>query len=123
MERVPLELALGVIGRLGFYVRDEGLLESALARPATTVYGTPAYPSLAQAAAAQSESLARNHALADGNKRTTFVLLNVFLSLNDLQLVADNDATFDYILDVAQGKLGLEESAAFLEADIRRWQD
>lgn len=43
---------------LGFCARDEGLLESALARPVTTVYGSPVYPSLAQAAAAQSESLA-----------------------------------------------------------------
>lgn len=44
--------------RLGFYARDEGLLESALARPVTTVYGTPVYPSLAQAAVVQSEPLA-----------------------------------------------------------------
>lgn len=121
MERVPLEGALAVVERLGFHIRDEGLLESGLARPVTTVFGRRAYPGLTLAAAAQSESLARNHALVDGNKRSTFFLLTVFLSLNDGQLVAENDAVFDYIVALAQGQLTLEESAAFLEATIRRW--
>ncbi|GFZ84065.1 type II toxin-antitoxin system death-on-curing family toxin [Nesterenkonia alkaliphila] len=123
MERIALEQALEVIERLGFYVRDEGLLESALARPVTAVFGNPAYPTLQPAAAAQTESLARNHSLLDGNKRSTFFLLNVFLSLNDAQLVAEDDAVFNYILDAAQGKLSLEESAEFIQANVRRWQD
>lgn len=123
MERVTLEQALGVVNRLGFYARDEGLLDSALSRPTTAVFGNPAYPVLPLAAAAQTESLSRHHALMDGNKRTTFFLLNVFLSLNDAQLVADDDAVFDYILDIAQGTLDLEASAEFIAASIRRWED
>lgn len=123
MRRLSLEAALSVVERLGFYVRDEGLLESALARPVTSVFGAPTYPSIGLAAAAQTESLARNHPLRDGNKRTAFVLLIVFLRRNGARLTAENDAAFDYILDVAQGKLSLEEPASFLEANIQRWQD
>ena len=122
MLRIRLEQALKVITqRLGFYIKDEGLVESALARPATTVSGSPAYASLALAAAAQTESLARNHALLDGNKRTAFTLLHVFLSLNDAQLKAEDNALFDYILDVAQGKLSLEESAEFIQRHLQPW--
>jgi hypothetical protein len=50
-------------------VRDHGLLESALAQPAATVFGSDAYPALHTKAAAALHSLARNHALVDGNKR------------------------------------------------------
>lgn len=123
MRRIGLEAALSVVERLGFYVRDEGLLESALARPVTSVFGVATYPSLELAAVAQTESLARNHALRDGNKRTAFILLIAFLRRNGARLVAEDAAAFDNILDVAQGKLSLEESAAFLEANIQRWQD
>ena len=121
MERITLEEALGLVERLGFYVRDEGLLESALARSVASMFGQPAYPLLPLAAAAQTESLARNHALVDGNKRTTFVLLNVFLSLNGARLEVENDAFFDYILAVAQGKLSLEESAEFIARHLHPW--
>lgn len=123
MKRISLEKGLNTVERLGFYVRDEGLLESALARPVASAFGAPAYPTLPLAAAAQTESLTRNHPLLDGNKRTAFILLIVFLRRNDAQLVAEDNAVFNYILDVAQGKLSLEESADFIQANIRRWQD
>lgn len=63
---------LQVIDRYGFHIRDIGLLASALARPATTVTGTEAYPQLALKAAALLESVARFHPLIDGNKRTAW---------------------------------------------------
>ncbi|WP_300345362.1 type II toxin-antitoxin system death-on-curing family toxin [Nesterenkonia sp.] len=121
MQRITLAQALGVIDRLGFYVRDEGLLESALARPAASVFGRPAYASLPLAAAAQTESLARNHPLLDGNKRTAFFLLNVFLSLNDARLEASDDELFTYIVDVARGTLDLDGSAEFLRGHLTAW--
>ena len=63
-----LEVANGVLPEVG--IRDMGLLESACARPQTTVFGDLAYPGLCEQAAALFHSLARNHALVDGNKLT-----------------------------------------------------
>ena len=65
-------------------VRDYGLLESALARPQTTVFGADAYPDLPTKAAALLHSLARNHALVDGNKRLAWLATYVFLDINGL---------------------------------------
>ncbi len=59
-----LQIADGVLPQV--IVRDAGLLESAVARPMTFVFGTDAYPSFAEKAAALMHSLARNHALLDG---------------------------------------------------------
>lgn len=56
-------------------VRDAGLLEAALARPQTTVFGVDTYPSLVERAAALTHSIARNHALVDGNKRLALASL------------------------------------------------
>ncbi|WP_267873174.1 type II toxin-antitoxin system death-on-curing family toxin [Nesterenkonia sedimenti] len=67
--------------------------------------------------------MARNHPLRDGNKRTALILLIIFLRRNGARLIADDDAVFDYILDVAQGNLALEASAEFLEANLQRWAD
>src|SRR5438309_11798057 len=67
-------------------LRDEGLLESALARPVHLfTYGTP---SLAQLAASYAVGIAKNHAFIDGNKRTAFVAAAVFLERNGLNLTA-----------------------------------
>lgn len=64
------------------HVRDYGLLESALARPSATVFGSDAYPSLYTKAAALLHSLASNHALVDGNKRLAWAACAVFLGIN-----------------------------------------
>jgi len=63
-------------------VGDYGLLESALARPQATVFGDDAYPPIHEKAAALLQSLATNHALVDGNKRTAFVATALFYELN-----------------------------------------
>ena len=94
----------------GFVIRDLGLLASAIARPQTTVYGAEAYHDLWTKAAALLESLARNHALADGNKRLTLVLTDVFLGLNGWDL-RDSPEHVDYVLAVCTGQMDLEESA------------
>ncbi|MBX9811051.1 MAG: type II toxin-antitoxin system death-on-curing family toxin, partial [Burkholderiales bacterium] len=72
-------------------VRDEGLLESALARPQQShAYGDPA-PDLADLAAALAYGLARNHPFVDGNKRTAHVAYRTFLALNGAELVATDE--------------------------------
>lgn len=122
MRRVQLDDALELLTAKGLHVRDVGLLDSALARPVAAAFGQPAYDSLSTAGAAQTESLARNHPLFDGNKRTAVYLLFAFLRLNGFDFnPPPGDALFDYILGVAQGKLSLEESAEFIQHHLTPW--
>jgi death on curing protein len=98
-------------------IRDLGLLESALARPQTTVFGEDAYPSLFAKAAALMESLARNHALIDGNKRLAWVGMRLFVALNGADVRAPSPAAGDeFVRAVAQGHLDLAEIAATLQS-------
>ena len=86
-------------------VRDYGLLESAIARPATTVFGEDAYPKLEVKAAALLHSLTTNHALVDGNKRLGGLATTVFLHLNGQYVDAPDDDAFDLVMEVAAGTL------------------
>jgi death on curing protein len=86
-------------------VRDYGLLESALARPQATAFGQDAYPTIDEKAAALLHSLARNHALIDGNKRLALAGLIVFYGLNGRRLTFTNDAAYDVVMAVATGEL------------------
>lgn len=72
-------------------VRDYGLLDAAVARPQATVFGVDAYPELWDKAAALLQSLARNHALVDGNKRTAWAAAWTFLHINGIELAVDFD--------------------------------
>jgi death-on-curing protein len=96
-------------------VRDIGLLESALGRPRATVFGADAYPSLHLKAAALLHSLARNHALVDGNKRLAWAASAVFLGINGHRVVTGQDDVVDLVLGVAAGTPDdLEKIAAML---------
>lgn len=86
-------------------VRDAGLLESAASRPQATVFGNDAYPSLLDKAAALLHSLARNHALVDGNRRLALSGTFAFLGLNGLRLTLTNNEAYDLIIAVASGEL------------------
>jgi len=86
-------------------VRDYGLLESALARPQTDVFGSEAYPTLDAKAAALVHSLARNHALVDGNKRLALGALIAFSGMNGRRLTLTNDEAYDLIMRVSSGEL------------------
>lgn len=112
------EDAIAAISRLGLYVRDDGLLFSALARPAASAFGVDAYPALELKAAALITSIARNHALIDGNKRTAWVLTVAFLNINGWDLSMTQDEKFDLVLGVAQGALELQDIAAIFAAHL-----
>lgn len=86
-------------------IRDAGLLGSALARPQATVLGADAYPTLHDKAAALLHSLARNHALVDGNKRLALGATIAFYGLNGVRLTLSNDDAYNLIVDVASGTL------------------
>ena len=100
-------------------VRDENMLESALARPQQLYsYGDPP-PDLADLAATLAFGLARNHPFVDGNKRTAAVTCETFIELNDGELVAEDFDLFPCFLALAVGKLPLEEFAQWLREHIR----
>jgi death on curing protein len=86
-------------------VRDYGLLESALARPRASVFGSEAYPDLHLKAAALLHSLARNHALVDGNKRSAWTACRTFLAINGQWINAPEDNRFEFVIQVATGAL------------------
>jgi len=96
-------------------VRDWGLLESALARPQTTVFGEDAYPTLWDKAAALMQSLVRNHALVDGNKRVGFTAAVLLLFKNGVTLTFGEDEAYDLVIAVAEGRLDVPDIAAALE--------
>ncbi len=95
-------------------VRDESLLDSALARPAQLhAYGDPP-PDLADLAATLAFGLARNHPFVDGNKRTAAVACETFIELNHARLDAEDHALFPQFPALAEGKLGVEAFATWL---------
>jgi death-on-curing protein len=100
-------------------VRDEGLLESALARPQQLhAYGDPA-PDLCDLAAALAYGLARNHPFLDGNKRTAHVAYRTFLALNGADLVATDEEKYLTMLALAEGKLSERDFATWLRERVR----
>jgi death-on-curing protein len=97
-------------------VRDIGLLGAAVARPQTSVGGEDAYPDIWSKAAALLQSVVRNHALIDGNKRLGWLAAAVFLEINGASVAdADNDAVYELVMEVASANPHLEQIAASLE--------
>jgi death on curing protein len=103
----------------GAGVRDEGLLDSALARPQQAhAYGDPP-PDLADLAASLAYGLARNHPFVDGNKRTAHVCYRTFLALNDAELEASDEDKYVTMLALAEGSLSEAGFANWLRHRLR----
>ena len=102
-------------------IRDVGLLESAVARPRTVVFGVEAYETIWTKAAALLQSIVNNHALIDGNKRLGWLATAVFLELNDIPISqASNDDVYEFVLSVASGSPEFDEIAERLQGLINR---
>lgn len=95
-----------------FGLRDEALLESALARPRQRFHYEPG-ADLFELAAALGHGLASNHPFLDGNKRVAFLAVYVFLGLNGLTIEAEETEVVAVMKDLAAGRLP--------EADLARW--
>jgi len=93
-------------------VRDIGLLESALSRPQASAFGADAYRDLDSKAAALLHSLARNHALVDGNNRLALAGVIAFYGVNGRRLTLSNDAAYDLVIAVADGTLDAVDQIA-----------
>lgn len=111
-----LDVAAGVLDHV--VVADAGLLASAVLRPQVTVFGVPAYPTLADKAAALLHGIARNHALVDGNKRLAWAAARVFLLMNGYALGYEVDDAETTVVEVARGDIDVAHLAAWLRPQL-----
>ncbi len=117
---IPKEVALALHQRQlaehggGEGIRDEGMLESALARPQQLYnYGAPP-PDLCALAAAYAFGLAKNHPFVDGNKRTAYVIMRLFLLRNGKDIHATKEDRYYATLALAAGQHSEESFATWL---------
>jgi death on curing protein len=101
-------------------IRDEGLLDSALAQPQATFGGELLHPTIYEQAAAYLYHLAMNHPFIDGNKRTAFAVMDTFINLNGYSLNLSAEETYNMVIRVVQREISKEELSAFLELHLQR---
>ena len=106
----------------GLGIRDEGLLESALARPQQEWQYEPD-TDLATLAAAYAFGIAKNHPFIDGNKRAALVTAYTFLAVNGVELEAPEPEAVSTILGIADGTLSEEVLASWIRAHLVPWVD
>lgn len=112
VEYLDLEDVMELIQVLGVGpVRDVGLLDSALSRPRSSAFGEDAYQTIILKAAALLHSMAKNHALVDGNKRLAWLCTVVFCDLNGMTPHISDDDAFQLVWDIASSEMDLEEIA------------
>jgi len=101
-------------------VRDWGLLEAAIAMPRAAFGGRYVHGDLCEMAAAYLFHLVQNHPFLDGNKRVGAVAAYVFLAMNNVDLVADEDAYAELVLSAARGERPKWAVAEFFRANTRK---
>lgn len=101
-------------------IRDEKLLESALAQPETSFDGEYVHKDLFHMAAAYGFHLCQNHPFYDGNKRTALIAMYLFLYVNGYQIVADKKSLFAVVMDLAQGKVTKDELREYLKEHSKK---
>ena len=101
-------------------MRDEGLLEAALAAPFLTFSGEDLYKTIEEKAACFGFSLIKNHAMVDGNKRIGAHAMLVFLALNGIRITYTQAELYTVILDVTASKKGQEDLLQWIRGHERR---
>jgi death-on-curing protein len=116
VEYLDLDDVMEMVRTLGVGpVRDVGLLDSAVNRPRASAFGEDAYETFELKVAALLQSLAKNHALVDGNKRTAWLCTVVFCDLNGVGPRLTNDQAYDLVVAVAGTQMELSEIAERLQ--------
>ncbi|MEH2023593.1 type II toxin-antitoxin system death-on-curing family toxin [Nostoc sp.] len=100
-------------------VRDEGLLDSALAQPQATFGGELLHPTIHEQAAAYLYHLAMNHPFIDGNKRTAFAVMDTFITLNAYSLNLSSEQAYNLVIQVVTKEISKEELSRFLELHLQ----
>ena len=106
----------------GSGVRDQGLLESALARPRQKAFYGGTDVDIPALAAAYAYGIARNHPFVDGNKRTAYVLCRTFMVLNDWDIVGSLAERYPVVISLASGEVSEEAFAEWLREHARPHQ-
>lgn len=105
-------------GSLG--IRDLGLIESAVARPQVSFGGVDLYVSIFDKAGALLQSLLKNHAFVDGNKRTALTSAGLFLKMNKYNLINYHQEEVEFAVKVDNGNLSVEEIAKWLKKHTKK---
>tara|TARA_Y100001972_G_scaffold128408_1_gene188989 strand:+ start:7217 stop:7594 length:378 start_codon:yes stop_codon:yes gene_type:complete len=101
-------------------VRDNDLLDSALNRPYQTFDGKELYPTPIAKAAAIIESIVKNHPFIDGNKRTGYVLARLILMNENIDILANQEQKYQFVISISTGDLTFEEIKDWLEKNHRQ---
>jgi death-on-curing protein len=99
-------------------IRDQGLLESALARP-QNLFAYEGVTDVARLAASYAFGIAKNHPFADGNKRAAFAAAGLFLAKNRFDLTASQTDAYGFMIGLASSEIGEEEFSAWLRDNIK----
>jgi len=101
-------------------IRDMGILQSAVAMPRAGIADRYLHEDVFEMAAANLYHIVRDHPFVDGNKRTGAVAALVFLAMNDIEVIVDEDKLERLVRSVAEGATPKSETAAFLRAGASR---
>lgn len=102
-------------------IRDEGLLESALAQPQASFDGKYVHETIFEMTAAYGFHICKNHPFVDGNKRMALIAMYTFLYVNGYRLIADKKSLYAVVMDLARGKIEKGELTMFIkENTIKR---
>lgn len=96
-------------------IRDQGLMESAIARPYQTFGGDDLYPTIFEKAAAIAESVIINHPFIDGNKRTGFLAMLAILETQKLVINISNDEIYNFTIQISTGEIKFDEIVLWLK--------
>jgi len=96
-------------------LRDTRLLESAVYRPMATFGGQELYPDIFDKASALIHSLISNHPFFDGNKRTSYESMRIFLRINGYDIEAPDNQKYKFVMDIANHKLNLSDIANWIK--------
>ncbi|WP_299416126.1 type II toxin-antitoxin system death-on-curing family toxin [Acaryochloris sp. IP29b_bin.148] len=100
-------------------IRDQGLLESALAQPQASFSGELLHSTIYEQAAVYLYHLVMNHPFIDGNKRTAFAVMDTFIRFNGYSLILENTEVYEIVLQVAKSAMGKDALTIKLRENIK----
>lgn len=99
-------------------IRDLAVLESAINRPFTGMADQEFYPTIEEKAAVYLESIVAGHPFSDGNKRTGYLLMRLFLLENNKDILASEDEKYELVISVASGQLKFDDIVSWIKRHI-----